>query len=82
MKLSNRTWRAVARRLEHSLEPAQAMVWAKIEQQARGKRHALITIPLSVDEEIAVLHELNNPQDDYMRFVIEHERNINPWMPA
>lgn len=82
MRLSNRIWRAVAHRLAESVEPADAMVWAKVEAQAKGKRHALISIPLSVDQELAVLAILNNPTDDYMRDLIRRERENNPSMPT
>lgn len=81
MRLTNRCWRAVAHRLGESLEPADALVWAKVNLYAKGKRHAVIGIPLTAAEELVVMNVLNAPGDDYMAFVVTHECKVNPDMP-
>lgn len=80
MILSNRLWRAIAYRMGDN--PADAMVWAKVESEAKGKRHFLRRIMLTFPEMQMVLALLRSPCDDYMRFVIAHERATNPGFPA
>lgn len=78
MRLSNRCWRAIAYRMDDS--PAEAMVWAKVESEAKGKRHYLRDIALNAYERIVVFDALisPHPDDHYMGFVIDHERATNP----
>lgn len=78
MTLSNRLWRAIARRWEESLDPAQVWVWAKVRQQALGKRHFYVHIDLTGPELRAVTALLQAPPDNYLRFLVSHEREHNP----
>lgn len=78
MTLSNRLWRAIA--AQTSDAPAHATLWAKITLQATGKRHYLRSIALSPLETWAVGEVVRHQslRNDYMRFLVKHEREHNP----
>lgn len=78
MTLSNRLWRAIAWRWRDSLEDAHVWVWAKVRQQAHGKRHAFTRIVLNRPELRAVTDIILQPPDRYLRFCVQHEREHNP----
>lgn len=82
MTLSNRCWRAIAYRVAECLESACCTLWAKVETQARGKRHFRRFIVLTFPETQLALSILRNPADDYMRFAVAHERATNRGFPA
>lgn len=78
MTLSNRLWRAIAWRWRDSPEAAQICVWAKVWRYAHGKRHFHVFIPLNWSQTGAVVDALMRPADDYLRFLVQHEREHNP----
>lgn len=84
MRLSNRLWHAIAERLKYRTEEEDITAWAKIKAHARGKRHALIEIPLNDREQAAVrtLMAMAECDEEYFRFLLDHERQHNPDMVA
>lgn len=53
------------------------MAWAKLKQDGlRGKRHYKYFVELDEREREAVNFVLDNPPDEYMRFVVGHDACI------
>ena len=55
------------------------MVWAKVEQQAKGKRHAITEIALTDAEIGAVVTLFRTCRDSYWLATVKHEMENVPW---
>lgn len=78
MTLSNRCWRAIASRVAECLEPVCCTLWTKVQLEAKGKRHYMRHITLTFPEIQLALSILRHPTDNYMAFVADLERAMNP----
>lgn len=73
MRLTIRMWRALLSRLPDT--PGGTWAWVRLKEDGlRGKRHYKHLIDLDQREQEAVQYVLDNPPDDYMRFVINHDK--------
>jgi hypothetical protein len=79
MALSNRLWRAIAGRIPQDDDPANIRTFFRITGEAVGKRHYQRRIALAEYEREVVERVLMTERpDDYLRFLVAHEREHNP----
>jgi hypothetical protein len=58
------------------------MIWAKVRMRCPGKRHWIHDIGLTEEEEKTLLTHLENFDDPYFLFCVNHERATNPHYPS
>lgn len=71
----------LAKHLGDDSSEVVASIRGKVASLALGKRHAFTTIPLTLDEEIAVTRLMNSCDIPYVQFVLRHEAEHNPHFP-